>query len=487
MSEKFLAKITTSTELYEIAPLQCFIKKLAEHFGVQKDKLLHIEVIVEEIFVGISNHALNNDENATIEVGISNRPGQLLIRFDFYGVPYGYDIDHPEDEQSMLSMSIIHALCSSFKVDYRGKSGQSITLTIDIDMPEPECSDVEKLNTKELATDEVTLRRITDDDMESLVQCLYYVFGYSYSAADMYNADAIRQKHRDGLYEGFVAVNSKGKIVAHAGMLKSKASDVISECGQAFVMSQYAKRRLFFTLKQNLLNYAHECGQYGVFSNAITGHPYSQRVNVELGCVETALELGYVPNSVESMIKRKGEGDRQSTMFYFKPTDKGNSQTIYVPQCHADIVKENYHRLGLDRKVEIADSSAALNYPHSVIETNFNTVWGQVIISISQYSSQDFVKSVEAILRQAMGVGAEVAYFRVPITSGQAPAIISTLQKECGFFYSGITPYSGKNGDEMKMQCLLSCDIKKEDVVTASNWGNTLKEYVFTEKSKWQY
>ena len=37
----------------------------------------------------------------------------------------------------------------------------------------------------------------------------------------------------------------------------------------------------------------------------------------------------------------------------------------------------------------------------------------------------------------------------------------------------------------LRMQCLLGVDVSPEYVVTASEWGNELKNYVFMQKNKY--
>ena len=302
---KFITKITVPRTLWGLKPLQGYIRELAAICGVAPERLLHVEMLVEELGVNIARYSLRNDPEGQIEITVLKELSSFILRFHYRGIPYGYDIDNPKDELGRISMDLIHGLSSAYSMHEDGKAGQ--TVEVKVALPEnslaPELERPGLLKTTEdvgLATDETYIRHIADTDMKLLVQCLYSVFGYNYSADYMYNPEALVKRRADGLYEGIVAVNSKEEVVGHVGLLKSKPDDCICECGQAFVMPQYGKRKLFTRLKQQLIDYADEIGLMGVFSSAVTGHPFTQRGNLALGCVETGLELGYIPADVES-------------------------------------------------------------------------------------------------------------------------------------------------------------------------------------------
>lgn len=96
----------------------------------------------------------------------------------------------------------------------------------------------------------------------------------------------------------------------------------------------------FRTLKARLIEYADKQGMCGVFSSAVTGHPYTQRANIALGCVETGLELGYIPADLESVIRRAGDEQRQTVMNYFRTTSHNIACRLFIPAEHEAIIRE---------------------------------------------------------------------------------------------------------------------------------------------------
>lgn len=480
---KQLAHITVPADLSAIAPLQAYVRELAVISDIDSTKILNLEYLIEELFVGIIRHALKKENEDTIELRVKREYDSFLLSFHYRGLPFGYNIDNPEDDQDFISMELIHGLSSSFRIVEDGKAGQMIEVKIAANPAENLTGQAHRVGKETtLATDGTVTEHIKDEDMESLIQCLYYVFDYNYAADDMYSPDALRKKKANGLYDGLVAKNSKGKIVAHVAMLKKSPDDRICECGQAFVMPEYGKRGLFPQLKSELITYADKIGLYGIVSSSVTGHPYTQKANLSLGCVEIGLEIGYIPSSVESNIRRIGEGKRQPVMKYFKTTSHRPRLKVFVPESHSGIIIETYERTGLERDVEIC-SPSVLPEGNSIISSNINNIWNHVYMTVSHAGRNDFRRRVESVLRGAAAAGCAACYVSLPLDSANTSSIVAELEK-IGFFYSGTVPYELDGCDSIMMQYIICNDnISEEDVFAESQWGKKLKNYIFRNYS----
>lgn len=481
---KELAQITIPADLSAIAPLQTYVRELAISSNVDSTKVLNLEYLVEELFVGIIRHALRKENEDKIELRVRREYDSFVLSFHYRGLPFGYNIDDPEDDQDFISMELIHGLSSSFRIHEDGKAGQMIEVKIGVS-PVESFKTISYGNDRECvpATDDTVIRHIENEDMESLVQCLYYVFDYNYAMDDMYNPSALKKKKAEGLYDGLVAKNSSGKIVAHVAMLKKSRNDKICESAQAFVMPEYGKRGLFPQLKSQLIGYADQIGLYGVTSSSVTGHPYTQRANISLGCVETGIGIGYIPSDMESVIKRTGKGKRQSVMTYFRTTSHKPHLKVFLPKSHSDIIVETYAKLGLEREISIC-AQDTLPEGCSIISSNVNNIWNHVYMTVFFAGRKDFRQRVESLLRGAAAAGCAVCYVTLPLDSENTSAIIAELEK-IGFFYSGTLPYEVNGCDAVKMQCLICNEnISEEDVIAESEWGKRLRSYIFNEMNR---
>lgn len=478
-----LATIRVSSELFHVGPLQAYIRHLAQYCGIPERKFLHIDILIEEVFTHIVSLAFADKADGSIEVSVSKSLSRFTIRFHYWGLPFGYNVDRPKDECGEISLQLIRSLSSSYRMVQEGKAGQSIEIDIALPTGVDLVEEEPKPGEVTLATDSTAIRCVEPADMEALVQCLYSVFGYSYSAEDMYYPDAIRKKLDEGIYDGIVALNSKNTIVAHVGMLKESKDALICECGQAFVMPEYGQRHLFRTLKARLIEYADKQGMCGVFSSAVTGHPYTQRANIALGCVETGLELGYIPADLESVIRRAGDEQRQTVMNYFRTTSHNIACRLFIPAEHEAIIRRTYRELGMERDIT-AVKDTVLDDADSEINSSVKIVWNQVYLDIRRAGGNDFRQHIEGIMRRSLVTGCAVCYLSLPLTDPHTPAIVSALQ-QYGFFYAGIMPYEKAGQDAIRMQCLLSGGISPEYVIAVSDWGKELKEYVFEQKRKY--
>ncbi|MEG0010693.1 MAG: hypothetical protein RR061_03290 [Muribaculaceae bacterium] len=479
MFNKTLSTLVVSTELYQIQPLQHYIGYLARHCQVPENKLFHLEILVEEVFTHIVSRAFKNRTDGEITIKMSITPADFILQFHYLGIPFGYNMERVLDDQDKISLSLIKQLSSSYRMLQQGKEGQSVELNIALPAQIDE-SMAPVLNTDEvitLATDKVILREIQDSEMEMLVQCLYNVFGYTYSADSIYYPEVILERKHQGLYRGFVALNEAGIVVAHVAMLKDAADSQICESGQAFVSPEYGKRGLFNHLKKELIEQAEKDGLRGVYSSSVTGHPFTQKVNIALGCIETGLELGYIPAQLKSVIPRDGDEQRQSVISYFHCTSHKNVQDIYAPVNHRKMIENTYTHLGLKRRFNDVNNNIVFSIDESEVEMSVKTEWNQLLLDIKR-PGKDLALRVRNILRQSVLSGVMVTYVPLSLCDPNTPTIINILE-QIGFYYACIVPYEINGSDAIRMQYLTDRNISSKYVVAESDWGKEIKQYVF--------
>src|SRR5207244_2237319 len=112
-----------------------------------------------------------------------------------------------------------------------------------------------------------------------------------------------------------------GRVIAH-GALMPLPGVSSAESGAAVVHSAYRGLGVFGRLSQHTLDRAMERGLASVFGDAVTIHPFSQRVERSNGYFETALQLGMVPAQT-TMRGFGGEGPRRrtATLRSYRPLD----------------------------------------------------------------------------------------------------------------------------------------------------------------------
>lgn len=479
MYRRRISSVTVSTDLFHIEPLQEYFACLALSCGVPQSKMMQLKILVEEVFSHIVEKCFAGRNDAQLTVGADVTMGSFILTFSFQGLPFSYDLEKSETEDDEVSLRLIRALSSTYRMKEDGKRGQTIEITmaltpkaIEENPPQENCSRPDP-------DEQVELRQVRSDEMEKMVQCLYKVFGYTYSAEAIYYPELLRERLSGGLYKGFVAVNPAGDIVAHSAMLKDSPEATICECGQAFVSPDYEHRGLFIRLKTMLMEDAERIGLRGIFSSAVTGHPYTQMANLKLGCVETGLELSYIPNNLKSVIRREGEEQRQTVMSFFKPTSHQKFMEVHIPERHKDIIEATYSHLGLKRTLKVMDGMQSLPDEHSDIEEVAKTEWNQLHIHIIK-AGNDLELRIRRIIRRAMANGIAVAYVSLDMTDPLTPLICGILEKE-GFIYSGIMPYECDDCDALRLQFISDSNLNPEYIIASSDWGRELKKYVMEQ------
>lgn len=479
MYSKDLSTLTVSTELYHVQPLQNYVGYLARHCRVPDNKLFHLEILIEEVFTHIASEAFKNISDGKITITVSVNHANFVLQFHYFGIPFGYNMERVKEDQDEISLTLIKHLSSSYSMRQQGKNGQTVEINIALpaQIDESLYHPAKKRGEVILATDKVELREIEDSEMEMLVQCLYNVFGYTYSADGIYYPEVILERKHQGVYRGFVAINQAGIVVAHVAMLKESADTKICESGQAFVSPEYGKRGLFNNLKRELIKQAEREGLLGVMSSAVTGHSFTQKGNIALGCIEVGLELGYIPADLKSVVFRHGEDQRQSVLSYFYCTSHQEALSVYAPPQHKEMIEATYRHLQLPRTIINTDITDEYMEEESQIAISVKTEWNQLHLNIKQ-TGRDLALRIRNILRQSAISGVAVTYVSLPLTDPHTILIVDILEK-LGFFYSGIMPYEIDGKDSIRMQYLADNNISPQYIIVENQWGAQIKEYVF--------
>ncbi|MCQ2368847.1 MAG: hypothetical protein MJ007_00005, partial [Paludibacteraceae bacterium] len=323
-----------------------------------------------------------------------------------------------------------------------------------------------------LATDTTKMRLAKTSDLKSIVRCLYEVFGYNYSAASMYSPDDMAERMKSNVYKGIVCTNTNNEVVAHIGMIKTFPDDTICESGMAFVSPQYGKRGLFSNLKVALIEQAAKDKLRGVFSSAVTTHPFTQKANIALGCVETGMELAYVPADFQSVVSET-QGQRQTVMNYFIATSYTDCRDIYVPSAHKSIIEKTYRLLKIKRN--FLDNGSNPVAEHSEYSYTFRVDWNQSVCQVPLIG-KDFELCIRRNLIRGLSDGMQVFYLQLSLND---PAIeyATSVVESMGFSYSGIMPYELHNTDTIHFQYIVDTNLSSDYIVAVSDWGKEIKEY----------
>jgi serine/threonine-protein kinase RsbW len=312
-----------------------------------------------------------------------------------------------------------------------------------------------------------------------LTRAIEAAYGDSYDVRWVYDTAEVSARLAAGTYVSCVAETAAGELLCHEGMGLAAAGDAVGHSGQAVTMPAARGQHLFTRTKRFLMDWATERGLAGMYSEATTAHPYSQRANIELGAHETGFLLGWIPASVANDAAREGRRGRQSAALFYTKLNDGHERPAYAPARHREIV---------GRTLELCELRGALAEPpagaelaeRSELEVGVDADHNLALITVHVPGAD--LEAVVAAERHHLFHRdcLDAIYLDLPLEA-PATALVADHLERLGVSYSGVFPNHRCDGDVLRMQSLHRARIKADDVSVASEHGRELLDYVLAD------
>ena len=155
---------------------------------------------------------------------------------------------------------------------------------------------------------------------------------------------------------------------------------------------------------------------------------------------------------------------------------------MYVPKVYENIIKTIYQKIGYKREIITENTKTQYSIKgKGHVTTTLRTDHNQGIISIQKLGINT-LNEIRFILKQLRLQRVDCIYVDLPTKKKGAGYIASKL-RGLGFFYGYIIPeYS--DSDVLRLQYLNNVEISKDDIKTASKFGEKLLNFIFNDWSK---
>ncbi len=484
-SQGVFARTTVSSSKFSLRPVQAWVIEFARCFGMQSDDISRIELAVEEAFMSVAQSAFEEGDPGEIVVLLEQRPGQLVIAVEDHGLPF--DLKHLEENEGLaLNFILLKQLVDEFVFINKGKDGKRLELIKNI----PAESVATSLREQEVAAGAVEevaaaaleqprFRMLEPHETLALAQLAYRSYGYTY-VSDFYYPERIRDRIEHGLMEPCVAVTADGQIIGSLSLFYDDDQAKVAECAAAMVDPRYRGLNMFKEMKLFLFEHARQKGLYGIFSEAVTIHPYTQQGNLTLGSHETGILLSYVSENVAfKKIGSECMGQRQALVLFYSRLNPENMRTVYVPLVYASLIERIYQENGMIRQIR------------NVLETEYETgLATQLEIQIRQDAFNDATIELHQIGEDALHMilhhtrelcekKVEAVYLNLPMSSREA-AILAGRLAEKGFLFAGVIPEL-KDGDVLKLQYLNNVLFDPSKVTVVSDTARELLSFIYRQ------
>jgi serine/threonine-protein kinase RsbW len=240
---------------------------------------------------------------------------------------------------------------------------------------------------------------------------------------------------------------------------------------------RYRGLNLFKEMKLFLFEHARRRGLYGIFSEAVTIHPYTQQGNRTLGLHETGILLSYVSENVAfRKIGSECMGQRQALVLFYARLNPEKMQTVYAPPVYAGLIKRIYAENRMNRQVEEAVEAVCGIGTDTELEIQIRQdAFNDASIELHRIG-EDAYDMILHHTRELCEKKVEAVYLNLSLRSREA-AILAGRLADKGFLFAGVIPEL-KDGDVLKLQYLNNVLFDPSKVTVVSDTARELLEVI---------
>lgn len=456
--------------------------------GIGKKETKRLDKLLTDIFRNIVKYGFEGDTCTPIDVIFSKRLHTLVIALEDRGLPFDFErLEHGEDERFRSYMSKGYA--DSVQFMSLGNKGNRTEIVKNLPAKdirkEMDISEHHKHLKAEPASPEAefTIEIFDHKNVNDLVRMVYKCYGYSYPNEFMYYPEKIEALLHGDLMTSCGTYDSRGELIGHLALVFSKPDAKVGESGEAVVDPRFRGRGIFQKMKSFLRDYCASNGIVGIYSEAVTVHPYSQKGNLDIGASEIGYLLGYSPGSVSFQNISQGEKPRrQSVALMYLPVLESDPVNVYVPEAYNDLIYDIYKNIGIGHKIFTEDEDFKIGVnSESKVNVTVRSDHNQAIITVESYGGST-LSEIRYHLRKLCLEHVDCIYADLPLNTEGTGHVARSL-RDLGFFFGYVIPgYSGS--DVLRLQYLNNVEISRDDIKTASLFGEELLDFIFEDMTR---
>jgi anti-sigma regulatory factor (Ser/Thr protein kinase)/GNAT superfamily N-acetyltransferase len=475
-------KVTVLSDASAPSVVRALIPAFAAAVGLPSDDERRLGAVVEQLVRFTLDHAYPDDDLGEVEVTLEAGDGSVQVAVHDWGLPLtsaGGEFGSLPEPLAALGPDARDVLLTNL-----GSNGKRLTAEVTVRSggdgparwhhieaaPRRAPAGVE-------ASDAIEVRAATPEDAEAIAQLLYENYHLSYVHADFYRPRYLMATLASGGLVSTIAVHD-GRVIGHSALMPLPGVSS-AETGAAVVHSGYRGLGVFGRLSEHTLDTAIERGLASVFGDAVTIHPFSQRVERSNGYYETALQLGMFPAQT-TMRGFGGEGPRRrtATLRSYRPFDE-QPRRVALPAFYRELLESVYANVGL--AIEARTQPAPLEGEALTVEVDEPRSLGFVRVRRWEGEAGSALKGAVRHLRSQH---VDVAYADVDLM-GVADVNEATAElNELGFFAAGLVLHGLDGHDYLRLQLLDSEEIELEDVICDSAFAEALMRRVLEDKAR---
>ena len=468
--------------LSDTAPVECAgaaVRACALSNGFESERGTRLQVMVEELIRESRMREAATSTPGEVSVDVTFDGTSLEVRLVGHRLPL-----RAEQSRRLVSRRLLAlGFADHLHIGFEGVTGNVASCRLTMvsahpdDLLHSEMLETEAPDAPGVEEGEIDVRLMTRADADSLVQCVFRCYGYTYPNPSMYQARAIRRQLESGAMISVVAIAPSGETVGHVGCTFDRPGDVVPEAGKMIVDPRYRGHHLAERLSLKRAEIAAQRHIPGMWSECVTNHSASQRVAIERGAVEVGLLIGYGPQTIAMVGMPDQESIRHSLLAVFTPTGPLPAATLTVPEYAAEHVATLAGRLGIARQIRTESVEPAL--ARSRMLSSASALAGALEIRV-QAIGRDIAEQVADALDEHSPMAPSAMHLHLPATDPAAAWAAAALER-LGFAWCAWTPAFLPTGDSIRLQRVNDHPIGGETIVCARAEGEQVRDFVEAE------
>lgn len=457
---------------------RALVDPLVASLGFGERDAYRVHLAVEEACSNVIEHAYAPGQAGDFTLRARVERSSLVLAVEDRGLPRdpfaqpGFSPDTPEGQG--LGTRLLEGMTDEVRYLALGRGGKSIEMLIRLPAAIPESGTPAAAEAPVVRIDpeSLTIRGFRPQDAGQIAQCAYRCYDYSYVGESLYVPERVIEMNQTGEMVSVVAEGPDGKVYGHAALLFSAGAPA-PESGCAFVVPEARGGGTFVRLKRELLAAARERGAPGVWSEAVTNHPASQRANIELAAHETGILFGIIPTSLR-MRNLPGLSRRGSLLLFYVSFEERPVSRVCLPPRHRAFLEDVYARMGFALD-EVPPAEAPAD-DASAVTVSVRPDVGLASMRV-QTIGGDLVDVVRREITRACDAGARTVLLDLPMRDPGLPHAVSALERH-GCHFAGIIPRRYADGDSLRLTYLDHVQIDLSALRIASPFGQTVRDYL---------
>jgi hypothetical protein len=295
-------------------------------------------------------------------------------------------------------------------------------------------------------TDGLTYGIMRPEQAGSVSDCMFDTYRLTYLHESMYHPKRIAELNESGAMVSFVATTPDGTVVGHVAMSFAGEERDVPELGIGAVRRAWRGQHVARRLADLLIEEAAARGLYGIFAEAITVHPITQHLNVQLGMGTCGVRLATIPSDREFRGMKAQSPHRQSSITMFRYFGTPSTTPLEVPARHRAMIARLFEWIGAPGRLD-GSPPGALDAVRDERATTDITVRLNPATSVAQLHvtglGRDLSERLREELRRLRESELRVIEATVDMTQPGA-AEAAELLEDLGFLFTGVLPAGPK-------------------------------------------